>query len=136
MPKGCRRTPDDSGEIKNMEQTKNPALKLSDNVYNKLKFVSLVLLPAVSTLYFTMSNVWGFGNTEKVIGTIAALDAFIGIFLGISTKLYNASDSKYDGIITIEDRETGAKMYSLELHSHPSELDNKSSVIFKVGGSK
>lgn len=106
---------------------------LNDKLYAKLKFVSLVLLPALSTLYFTLGSIWEWGSVTQVIGTIAALDAFIGVFLGVSTKAYNKSDRKYDGVISIEDRDSGAKMYSLELHSHPSELDGKKSVIFKVG---
>ena len=64
-------------------------MKLPDNVYNVLKWVTMILLPAVATLYFALSGIWGFPYAEQVVGTIAAVETFLGAILGISTIQYN-----------------------------------------------
>lgn len=67
---------------------------LTDKVYNILKWISLYVLPALGTLYFTLSSIWGLPYTEQVIGTLTAIDTFIGIILGISTNQYNKLQGK------------------------------------------
>jgi hypothetical protein len=62
---------------------------LSDKMYNILKWVALIFLPAVGTLYFTLAGIWGFPYGEEIVGTITALDTFLGILLGISNVKYN-----------------------------------------------
>ena len=64
-------------------------MKLNDNVYNVLKWITMILLPAISTLYFALSGIWGFPYAEQIVGTIAAITTFLGALLGISTIQYN-----------------------------------------------
>ena len=64
-------------------------MKMSDKTYDVLKWIALILLPAIGTLYFALSNIWGLPFGEQVVGTITAVDAFLGACLGISTKQYN-----------------------------------------------
>jgi hypothetical protein len=64
-------------------------MKLPDNVYNILKWVTLILLPALATLYFALSGIWGFPYGEQIVGTLAAVETFLGTLLGISTIQYN-----------------------------------------------
>lgn len=64
-------------------------MKLPDNVYNVLKWITMILLPAVATLYFALSGIWGFPYCEQIVGTIAAIETFLGALLGISTIQYN-----------------------------------------------
>ena len=64
-------------------------MKLSNKVYDVLKWIAMSLLPAVGTLYFALSGIWGFPYGEQVVGTITALDTFLGVILGISTATYN-----------------------------------------------
>lgn len=66
-------------------------MKLSNELYDKLKWVAQYLLPAVGTLYFTLSTIWGLPYGEQVVGTFAAIDTFLGVLLGISTANYNQS---------------------------------------------
>ena len=68
-------------------------MKMSDKVYNVLKWIAMVVLPAIGTLYFTLSGIWGFPFGEQIVGTIAAVDTFLGVILGISTAQYNKSKS-------------------------------------------
>lgn len=62
--------------------------KMSDQVYNILNFIAQILLPALGTLYFALSSIWGsniFPYAEQIVGTISAIDAFLGAILGISS---------------------------------------------------
>lgn len=66
-------------------------MKINDKVYTVLKWVTMIALPAIGTLYFTLSGIWGFPYAEHVIGTITAISTFLGVLLGISTSQYNKS---------------------------------------------
>lgn len=67
-------------------------MKLNDKVYDILKWIALYLLPALGTLYFALSGIWGFPYGEEVVGTITAVDTFLGVVLGISSATYNKDD--------------------------------------------
>ena len=62
---------------------------LSNKVYDVLKWIVLILLPALGTLYFALSGIWGLPYGEQIVGTITAIDTFLGAILGISTLNYN-----------------------------------------------
>ena len=62
---------------------------ISNKTYDVLKWVAQYLLPASGTLYFALASIWGFPYGEEVVGTITAVDAFLGVLLGISTAQYN-----------------------------------------------
>lgn len=64
-------------------------MKLSNTVYDILKFVAQIALPALGTLYFALAEIWGFPYGAEIVGTITAIDAFLGALLGISTAQYN-----------------------------------------------
>ena len=63
-------------------------LILSDKTYSLLKWVALILLPALGTLYFALASIWGLPFGEQIVGTITAIDTFLGAILGISTNNY------------------------------------------------
>jgi len=63
-------------------------MKMSNKTYDVLKWVAQILLPAVATLYFAIAKIWGLPFAEEIVGTIAAVDTFLGALLGISTKKY------------------------------------------------
>ena len=62
---------------------------MSNKVYDILKWIAQFLLPAIGTLYFALAGIWGFPYGEQVVGTITAIDTFLGVVLGISTARYN-----------------------------------------------
>lgn len=64
-------------------------MKLENRTYDLLKWIAQILLPAIGTLYFALSKIWGFPFAAEVVGTITAIDAFLGALLGISTMQYN-----------------------------------------------
>ena len=63
-------------------------MKISNKVYDVLKWIAQYLLPALGTLYFALSTIWGFPYGEQVVGTITAIDTFLGAILGLSSATY------------------------------------------------
>lgn len=61
---------------------------LPDKLYDWLKWIALVFLPALGALYFGLSQIWGLPYGEEIVGTISVIDAFLGALLGISTAKY------------------------------------------------
>ena len=63
-------------------------MKLSNKVYDVLKWIAMYLLPAAGTMYFALAGIWNLPYGEQVVGTITAVDTFLGVILGISTSQY------------------------------------------------
>lgn len=61
---------------------------MSNSTYDKLKFIAQIVLPAAGTLYFTLAGIWGLPYGEQIVGTITAVDVFLGVVLKISTVQY------------------------------------------------
>ena len=107
---------------------------ITGKLYNVLKFLALVALPAFGTLYFTLAGIWGLPAAEQVIGTIVAVDTFLGVILHISAVNYNSSTAQ--GMLNISETPDG-KTFSLELEGDPEqELEGKDRVVFKVQQAK
>lgn len=63
-------------------------MKLSNKTYDVLKWIAQYLLPAAGTLYFALAGIWGLPYGEQIVGTITAVDTFLGVILGISASSY------------------------------------------------
>ena len=64
-------------------------MKMNDKLYDILKYVAQIALPALGAFYFAISQIWGLPYGEQIVGTIAAVDTLLGVLLGISTYNYN-----------------------------------------------
>ena len=64
-------------------------MKLSNKMYDLLKWIAMYFLPALGTLYFALAGIWGLPYGEEIVGSITAVDTFLGVILGISTAQYN-----------------------------------------------
>lgn len=71
---------------------------LNNSLYDKLKWIAQIFLPALGTLYFALASIWGFPYGEQIVGTITAIDTFLGAILGISTMQYNKINKAKEGI--------------------------------------
>lgn len=67
---------------------------MSNKMYDVLKWIAMVVLPAIATLYLALAGIWGFPYGEEVVGTITAIDTFLGALLGISSAKYNKKVSE------------------------------------------
>ncbi len=99
----------------------------SNDTYNKLKWVAQYLLPGIGTLYFTLSGIWGLPYGEQIVGTLTALDAFLGVLLGISSRNYQG-----DGTMIVDTSDPDRDIYRMELSDPVEDLSKKSALHFKV----
>ena len=67
---------------------------LSNKAYDILKYLVTIVLPAVATLYFALSSIWGFPYCEQIVGTIACIETFIGSLIGISSVQYRRQNDE------------------------------------------
>lgn len=110
---------------------------MNSKTYDKLKQVAQIWLPALGTLYFTMAGIWHLPAAEEIVGSIVAIDTFLGVVLHISTQGFKseAPEAQYDGtchVMTSEDGTT--KTFQLVLNDDPSGegFEDKPSISFKV----
>lgn len=107
-------------------------MQFSDKVYNGLKSVAQVWLPAAGTLYFALAQIWGLPAAEQVSGTVLAVDTFLGVVLGLSTKAYNNSPAKFDGTFQlVPDPENGVSNLKLTSVDYDA-LSTKNEVTFRI----
>lgn len=64
-------------------------MKMSDKMYDVLKWIAQYFLPAIGTLYFAIAGIWGLPYGEEIVGTITAVDTFLGVLLGIASNTYH-----------------------------------------------
>lgn len=64
--------------------------KMSNELYDVLKYLCQVVIPAIATLYFALANIWGLPYGEQIVGTLTAIDAFMGVCLKISSDQYKS----------------------------------------------
>jgi len=65
-------------------------MEMDSKTYDILKYIAQVVLPAVGTLYFALASIWGFPYGEQIVGTITAVDTFLGVLLKLSSDKYYA----------------------------------------------
>ena len=61
---------------------------MSNKTYDILKYITQIVIPAAGTLYFALAGIWGFPYGEQIVGTLTAIDTFLGVILGISSAKY------------------------------------------------
>ena len=61
---------------------------MSNKTYDILKYIAQIVLPALGTLYFALASIWSLPYGEEVVGTITAVDAFLGAILKLSSNSY------------------------------------------------
>lgn len=67
---------------------------MSNKTYDILKWIALVVLPALGTLYFTLSGIWGLPYGEQIVGTLMAVETFLGAILQVSNAKYKKANTK------------------------------------------
>ena len=114
----------DSNEPTESPEDINTVVKslLPDKVYTVLKWIVILVMPAISTLYATLSTIWGWPHATEIVLTVNAVTLFMGILIGVSSKSYSG-----DGQLVTTD-----SGYKLVLNADPDELAAKSSITFQV----
>ena len=65
---------------------------LSDSVYTVLKWVTMIVLPALATAYVGLASIWQWPYADEVAKTTAVICTLLGALLGISTAQYNKQE--------------------------------------------
>lgn len=104
---------------------------ITGKLYDVLKYIAQIVLPAIGTLYFTLAGIWNLPSAEEVVGTIVAVDTFLGVVLQLSSVAYAKSEERFDGAIHVEETQE-KKVFSLELKGDPNEIDRQDQLLFKV----
>ena len=71
-------------------------MKMSNQVYDILKFIAQLLLPALATLWATLGKIWNWPLVTEIAATICAIDTFLGAILGISSAQYKKEQAAQD----------------------------------------
>lgn len=107
---------------------------LNNKQYDVLKFIAQIVLPALGTLYLALSGIWGFPNGEQVVGSVMAVDFFLGALLGLSSSNYEppVSEGTPVGDFVIQDHGDGKKTVNLSFNSDPETFLDQDSITFVV----
>lgn len=99
----------------------------TNKTYDILKWITQYFLPALGTLYFALAGIWGFPYGEEVVGTIVAIDTFLGVILGISSATY-----KGDGILQVDTSDDAKDVYRFVVNEPLENLQGKDHILLKV----
>lgn len=66
---------------------------INNRLYDILVWVTMIVLPAIGTLYFALAGIWGFPYAEEITGTITAIVTFLGVVLKISNAKYKKNQT-------------------------------------------
>lgn len=94
---------------------------LTNSWYDRLKFLSLVLLPGFAALYFGLGQIWNFPKIEEVVGSITVVDTTIGLALQNLTNKYYRNEQNFDGEVVVEPEDGGSKA-TVVWNEHPIDL--------------
>lgn len=105
----------------------------TNKVYARIKFIAMILLPALASLYFGVAQLWHLPKAEEVVGTITLIDTFLGFLLRMSTNTYNDLDhpmGKYDGTVVLQPGDEGTTVGFKNLD--PGALETKRELVLKI----
>lgn len=104
-------------------------MKVKNGTYNFLKFVALVVLPAAATGYFALAGIWHLQHTEQIIGTISAVDTFLGAMLHVSTKSYSPATN---GALKVDLSDPAKETYTLDVTTPLEDIKKLSHLVLAV----
>lgn len=67
---------------------------MSNKVYDTLKYLVTIFLPAITTLWLTLASIWNFPYAEPIGATLSAVTVFLGALIGISSIKYKIASNK------------------------------------------
>lgn len=108
---------------------------MKNKTYNILRDITQIYLPGLGALYFSLSPLWNLPAVAAVVGTVAAVDVFLGVILKASQVMYAGTDQS-DGTAVISTNPEGKKLFTFEFKSDEQVqglLDaTKKQLVFKV----
>lgn len=109
----------------------NTGFTINPKLYDFLKWLALVLLPAIAALYVGVGSLWNFPAIPQVVGTITAVDTFLGLLLNKSSKNF-ASEQVVGDIIVQQDQFGTVSGMRLVADKDPLVFDDQKKAVFNV----
>lgn len=104
-------------------------MKITNKVYDVIKWIVVIIIPAIITLYSSLASIWGFPYAEQITATLAAIEVFLGVVMKISTASYNKT---YDGVLhvdTVSDEETDRYLFEV---NDLDNISNRDKITLKI----
>ena len=114
-------------------QQKTLGVSLSNRTYDVIRWLAQICLPAIGSLYFGLSQIWGLPAATEVVGTITLLIIFLGALMNVSKKAYDTNPDRYDGaLVPTTDAEgiVGAKL-ALNPNLDAETMVTKNELVFR-----
>lgn len=107
-------------------------LTLSNKVYDVIKWLITIGLPAVGALYFIIIKVWDFERIPGVNGIINTIIVTVGVYLRYSSKKYSKKENASDGDLIVVTEENGGKFLGLGINKSLEDMTSKDTVKLNV----
>lgn len=110
-------------------------LILPNKIYDILKFLAMVVLPGLGTLYFALAGIWHLPNGEQVVGSIAAVNVFLGGIAKFSSQPASSSSDPtktYAGVLSYVNKEDGSELHLKDLDPSVIADEKNGEVTFKI----
>jgi hypothetical protein len=119
-----------------MASSAQPQQVFTNKLYNALVFIAQIVLPALATLWFTVGGIWSLAHTTEVVGTITAVDLFLGAILKLASYQYYKNGANFDGSVGIVEDEEGTPKVKVDLARDLGEVieddPGKHSIEFRI----
>jgi hypothetical protein len=108
---------------------------ITGKTYDTLKFVAMVVLPALATLYLGLGQAWNLPATEQVGVSIVLVNTFLGTILQLNSRSFYKNDANYDGFLSSNssDPDTGLPDLKMTITKDPNDILAGDMVRLKVG---
>lgn len=114
------------------EGRERKGLWITDPMFNTLRLLVELVLPALGTLYFSLAELWALPEPYKVVGTIVAVTTFLGVCLKLLRHNYEKSEAKYDGEFVVNETDPMKDVFRLEVGTPFGQITNQDELRLKV----
>jgi hypothetical protein len=104
-------------------------MQLSNRWYTIIKSLAQLVFPAAGTLYFALAAIWNLPAAQQVVGTVIAVDTFLGVILTISSANYKAP---VDGTLEVDTHDPIKNTFTLSMDTHPQDIIDKGQKLVKL----
>ena len=108
---------------------------LSNRLYDVLKWVTMIGLPAIGTALLAISEIWNVEYGPEVAETINVIILMFGTMVGVSTAQYNrkkAMEKPEGGVLEVGTDGTDVTLHKLEIDMSPEEIASRDEVVFRI----
>ena len=105
---------------------------LTNRTYDFIRFLVELFLPGLGTLYFALSQIWGFPYGEAVVGSVVAVAVFLGSLVKVSRAKYTPAESVIGGKLVVDETDPEKDTFMFEVDTPLFDLKDGDILNFKV----